>query len=281
MGSLEAHRKAEWLLGIAGLQEIQRLVANHPCEVSLVSTDLMDVLALPRKSLEVVELILRQIAANTVLADKRRPIPGPTETARIAACMQAFRHGRRKIVRTMAACVEPGEDRRSRWSTQRGCHEVVFEQDAFAGQPVHVGCLDDGIPSGAQHVPTLVVGNEDDDVGRRGNRRSPGGRAASHRQPRGSPCDVLQKLSSAGTGHRALGITSVAVPTALTDGAQYVAVSIASDRPNVRSVAVESLNDRAGFPIGHPQAQTDNMDQLSIGALRVLRHRQGWPGHPR
>ena len=58
-----------------------------------------------------------------------------------------------------------GEDARPIGHANRRGHEDVVEDHSAGGQAVDVGCLDDLITHAPQGVPTLVVGQEHDDIG--------------------------------------------------------------------------------------------------------------------
>ena len=168
MGCLEAHRQAKRLALLASAQEFQNLVANHSCQVTRGALDFVEVLPLSRKPLEVVELIFRQGPSDAVLADEASTVTGIPESNRIAASMQFLGHRSGETMRAMAARIEPGEDRRARRSAKGGRNEVILEQHALAGEPIHVRRIDQVVACGSEHVPALVVSDDHDDVRRAG-----------------------------------------------------------------------------------------------------------------
>ena|GEM_PF-4533692 len=74
----------------------------------------------------------------------------------------------------MAAFVKAGQTACTACRADRGGGEGVGEADPAFGESVEVWCVDDGVTGTAEEIGALVVGEDEEDVGRRRHRQSPG-----------------------------------------------------------------------------------------------------------
>lgn len=73
--------------------------------------------------------------------------------------------GRRAEGVSVGPFIQSGEDGGAAGRTNGCGDEHVGETDAFAGESVHGRGLEDGMSSAAHSIPTMIVGEEKDDVG--------------------------------------------------------------------------------------------------------------------
>ena len=102
-----------------------------------------------------------------------RHVPLPDECRVIARFFQDFQEGNvllnpwsQVVPDTMRMGVLSCEEAGPAWAAEGGCNEGIRKQDSFPGQTVQVGGHNEGVAGTSHEVPPLIVGQDEDDVGR-------------------------------------------------------------------------------------------------------------------
>ncbi len=163
-GEAKGRRRAGALL-----QKLHRLVALDAGQVRPVLA-LGKVVSLARVTLEHGEVRRREPAGLTLdddakLADEPRAIPGLAQSHRITLRPSLRREGPVVKIATVASLDAPGEGARPAGHADGAGDEKIPKSHPPLRQRIEVGRLDDRIAAAAEVVVTLVVGQEDEEVG--------------------------------------------------------------------------------------------------------------------
>ena len=167
VGGIEAELEDERLVFAATAEELDSVVAGDFRLVAGAAVRHFLVVGIAIDGLIVVEGLRVRLAADadSEFAGKPSPITCDFQGGGVTLCPVIVGNWRCAEGVSVGAFVEPGEVCRAAGGADGRGNERVGESDSFRGEFVHRGCLQGRVTSAPHAIPSMVVAEEEDDVG--------------------------------------------------------------------------------------------------------------------
>ena len=166
---LETYRQAEGLVLRAAPQKFNRLLTHDLRKMLVVAVFILAFVgvALSGTTTLEVEFIAGEILpfADAIFSDKSGPVSRSAEQHRIGLCQRFRREAGRKVLDSVPAYPLAGKNAGATARTNRSGDEGVCEPHAVFCHIVDVRRIDIRIARTADGVPSMVIGQQENDVG--------------------------------------------------------------------------------------------------------------------